>query len=38
MMEGYAEDAVNAARANYGVELDYSPESIPFVEEVLEKV
>jgi len=38
MMEAYAKDAVDAARANYNVELDYSPESIKIVEEVLGKV
>jgi Domain of unknown function (DUF3806) len=35
MMEAYAEDAVNAARTGFNTELDYSPESIKAVEELL---
>lgn len=35
MNEAYALDAVDAARANFGVELDWSDESIGAVEEML---
>lgn len=38
MMEAYATDAVDAARANYRIELDYSPESIKTIEELLGKI
>lgn len=38
MMEAYATDAVDATRANYGIELDYSPESVKTVEELLAKI
>ena len=35
MMEAYASDAVNAARNNFNIELDYSPESIKTIEDLL---
>lgn len=35
MMEAYASDAVKAARNNFNVELDYSPESIKTLEDLL---
>lgn len=38
MMEAYATDAVDAARANYGIELNYSPDSVKTVEELLGKI
>jgi len=38
MMTAYAQDAVHHAKASSDASLDYSPESIPHVEEVLEKL
>jgi hypothetical protein len=38
MMEAYATDAVDATRANFGIELDYSPESVKTVEELLGRI
>ncbi|HYO78577.1 MAG TPA: hypothetical protein VE010_19110 [Thermoanaerobaculia bacterium] len=38
MMEAYASDAVDAARANFNIELDYSPASVKAVEELLGRV
>ena len=35
MMEAYANDAVSVARTGFNTELDYSPESIKTVEELL---
>ena len=37
MMEAYARDAVDHAKASAGVTLDFSPESVQKVEQVLEK-
>jgi len=38
MVEAYAKDSVDAARTNYRIELDYSPESVKTVEELLGKI
>jgi hypothetical protein len=38
MMEAYAQDAVQGVRDGYGVELDFSPESLQQVEEILGKI
>jgi hypothetical protein len=37
MMAAYAQDAVDHAKASAGVTLDYSPDSVRHVEDVLEK-
>ncbi len=38
MMEAYASDAVNAAREQFGTELDYSAESVALLEDLLGKL
>jgi hypothetical protein len=38
MMVAYAQDAVDHAQSSAGVTLDYSPDSIKSVEEILEKL
>jgi hypothetical protein len=38
MMEAYAADAVNLTRANFGIELDYSPGSVKAVEDLLDRI
>lgn len=38
MMAAYAEDAVDHARVNFSVALDYSPESVREVERILEQL
>jgi hypothetical protein len=38
MMAAYAQDAIEAARANYQIDLDFSDESVKQVEEVLARV
>lgn len=38
MMSAYAEDAVDFARANFGIELDFSPASVEQVETIADQL